>query len=167
MAATESVLGSAPPAGLVVDDARIDKFRRRITNPWLFRMFLLAKLPLGFMASLRVKSIDAQRCQTTVPYGWRTQNPFRSTYFAAQAMAAELSTGVPAMLAVKLADAPVAMLIIDIEGTFGKKATATTTFTCEGGDALFDAVRQTLATGEPATARVETVGRMADGTEVS
>ncbi|MCB1035013.1 MAG: hypothetical protein KDD47_14390 [Acidobacteria bacterium] len=37
----------------------------------------------------------------------------------------------------------------------------------EGGAALRAAVEETLATGEPATATVETVGRMADGTEVS
>lgn len=147
--------------------AALSKLRKQIRNPILVRLFLLTQLPLGFFAGLRVRTLEEDLCQTTVPYGWWTKNPFRSTYFAAQAMAAELSTGVLAMAAVKAAPAPVAMLIVDLEAVFGKKATALSVFTCEGGAALRTAVEETLATGEPATATVETVGRMNDGTEVS
>ena len=102
-----------------------------------------------------------------MPYGWRSTNPFRSIYFAAQSMAAERSTGAIAMLAVELAPVPVTMLITSLESSFTKKATSKVTFTCEEGGRLFAAVRETVETGEPAIARVETVGRMADGTEVS
>jgi hypothetical protein len=42
-----------------------------------------------------------------------------------------------------------------------------TAFTCEEGAKCFAAVAETLRTGEAATARLETVGRMADGTEVA
>lgn len=150
-----------------MSNAKVEKLRRQIRNPFLFRMFLLTQLPLGLFAGLRVRALDADRCQTSVPYGWRSKNPFRSTYFAAQAMAAELSTGALATEAVRTAPAPVAMLIVDLEATFGKKATALSIFTCEEGVKLRAAVEETLATGEPATATVESVGRMEDGTEVS
>lgn len=156
--------GSNPTAS---DHSGIDRWRRRMLNPLFLRLFMLTKLPLGWMAGLRLKSLTRERCQTTVPYGWRTTNPFRSIYFAAQSMAAELSTGALAMLAVESAPIPVAFLIVELEAAFGKKATALTTFTCEGGELIFAAVQETLRTGEPATAKVETVGRMADGTEVS
>lgn len=161
--AAESAV-SNPPASA---DKDIDRWRRRMLSPFFMRLFMLAKLPLGWMAGLRLITLTRERCQTTVPYGWRTTNPFRSTYFAAQSMAAELSTGALAMLAVESAPRPVAYLIVGLEATFGKKATALTTFTCEGGEQIFAAVQETLRTGEPATAKVETVGRMADGTEVS
>jgi len=68
---------------------------------------------------------------------------------------------------VELAPQPVALLIVNLEASFGKKATATTAFTCEDGAKSFAAVAETLRTGEAATARLETVGRMADGTEVA
>jgi hypothetical protein len=136
-------------------------------NPVLSRAFMLAKLPLGLFSGMRLRSIDVDRCTATVPYGWRSTNPFRSIYFAAQSMAAELSTGALALLAVDLAPEPVAMLITGLESSFTKKANAETTFTCDEGAKIFAAVRQTVATGEPAVARVETVGRMPDGTEVS
>ena len=159
----------ASPADLRLDldPKAVERLCRRLTHPVLMPIFLLGKLPLGLFAGLRVKSVSPERCETTVPYGWRTTNPFRSTYFAAQSMAAELSTGALAMLAVEMAPASVAMLITDLDAEFGKKATAKTTFTCEAGDQIFDAVRSTLATGEPATSRVETIGRMPDGAVVS
>ena len=162
---SSTAAASAP--GLQIDRGRLEKTAKKFTNPFLMPFFLFAKLPLGFVAGLRVKSIDETRCETTVPYGWRTQNPFRSTYFAAQSMAAELSTGAIAMLAVELAPASVAMLITDMDAEFGKKATKISTFTCEAGDEIFAAVAETCRTGEPATAKVLTVGRMPDGTEVS
>ena len=150
-----------------IDGGKLEKLRRRMLSPWLLRAGLLVKMPLGLFAGLRVESLSSERCETSLPYGWRSTNPFRSIYFAAQSMAAELSTGAMAMLAVEAAPAPVAMLITGLEAQFSKKATARTTFSCEGGGKIFAAVRETLKTGEPATTRVETVGRMGDGTEVS
>ncbi len=150
-----------------IDAAEVERYRRRMLNPILMAAFMLAKLPLGLFAGLRVRSVDADRCETTLPYGWRTTNPFRSIYFAAQSMAAELSIGALAKLAVELAPGSVAMLITGLEADFTKKATSLTTFTCEEGAKVFAAVREAVETGEPATTRVETVGRMADGTEVS
>jgi Domain of unknown function (DUF4442) len=149
------------------DSVRVEKVARQMKNPFLIRLFLLKDLPLAFFAGLRVKELDAEHCIATVPYGWRTQNPFKSTYFAAQAMAAELSTGALGSAATRIAPSPVAMLIVNMEGQFGKKATGTTYFTCTAGREVFAAVASTCATGEAATVRAETVGRMADGTEVS
>ncbi|HBL28859.1 MAG TPA: thioesterase [Acidobacteria bacterium] len=136
-------------------------------QPFLMKLFYLAKLPLAFVAGLRLTELDERRAAVTVPYGWRTTNPFRSTYFAALAMAAELSTGALAMLQTDLAPRPVALLIVGLTAGFEKKATGTTTFVCEQGDLLADAVARTVATGEPATATVETIGRSADGTVVA
>lgn len=144
-----------------------EKVRRRMLSPFWMRSFFLAKLPLAWVAGLRVRSLDARSCTATVPYGWRTTNPFRSTYFAAQAMAAELSTGALAMLATELAPRPVAMLIVGLEASFEKKATGLTAFTCEAGPEIFAAVERTLETGEPATVRAETIGRQKDGTVVA
>ena len=86
-------------------------------------------------------------------------NPFKSMYFAAQSMAAELSTGALAMLAVDLAPQSVALLITGLETTFGKKATGVVTFTCEDGEKIFAAVRETQETGEAATTQATTCGQ--------
>ncbi|HSR66388.1 MAG TPA: DUF4442 domain-containing protein [Acidobacteriota bacterium] len=153
----------AAPAQRSTVQSMIEKVR----SPFYLRLFFLTKLPLALMAGLRVRDLDESSCRVSVPYGWRTTNPFRSTYFAALSMAAELSTGLLADLQVRLAPASVAMLIVGLEAEFEKKATGTTFFTCQQGEALARAVSQTLQEGEPATARVETVGRLKDGTVVA
>lgn len=144
-----------------------EKRRRQMLSPFLMRLYFLSKLPLALMAGLRLRELDERHAIVTVPYGWRSTNPFRSTYFAALAMAAELSTGALAMVATDLAPRPVALLIVGLTAGFEKKATATTTFTCEEGDKLAAAVARTVETGEPATAEVETIGRSPDGAVVA
>ena len=151
---------ASPPAGA-------DQLRRRMSNPWLMRLFMLGKLPLALVAGVRVRELERERCVVSVPYGWRSTNPFRSTYFAALAMAAEMSTGAPAMLAVRSAPTSVAMLITGLEASFGKKATGTTYFTCEEGERLVEAVAGTVRTGDAVAVTVASVGRLADGNEVA
>jgi len=145
--------------------------QRKMLSPWLMRFYFLSKLPLALMAGVKLRELDAEHAVATVPYGWRSTNPFRSTYFAALAMAAELSTGALAMVAVdlagKTAPKPVAMLIVNMTASFEKKATALAAFTCADGAKLAAAVARAVETGEPATAEAETVGRMADGTVVA
>jgi len=158
---SESLAATAPATPAA------DKLRSRLLNPLLLRGYLLAKVPLALIAGLKVRELTAERCVATIPYGWRTTNPFRSTYFAALSMAAEMSTGALAGVAAESAPAPVAMLIVGMEASFTKKATALTAFTCEDGAKVAAAVAETLRTGEPAVARMETVGRSPDGTEVA
>jgi hypothetical protein len=143
------------------------RLRRRVTHPVLFRAWSLFKLPAALFAGVRVRALDEARCVTAVPYGWRSQNPFRSIYFACQAMAAELSTGALVMLAIADAGVPFSMLIVDMRASFGKKAVSIATFTCADGEKVFTAVREARETGEPRVVTMETVGTMADGAEVS
>ena len=143
------------------------KLRRKMLNPFLMRGFFLTKLPLALVAGLRLRELTEERCVATVPYGWRSTNPFRSTYFAALSMAAELSTGALAMAAVESAPRPVAMLITGLTASFEKKATGLTTFTCTDGPRLFESVARTIATGEPVAVEVPTVGTSTDGVVVA
>jgi len=154
-------------AAAVPSEDRGEKLRRRMLNPFWMKFFFFAKLPLALVAGLRVRELSRERCAASVPYGWRSTNPFKSTYFAALAMAAELSTGSLALFATTLAPESVALLIVGLEGSFEKKATALTTFTCVEGATIFAAVDETLRTGEATTARVETIGTAPDGTVVA
>jgi hypothetical protein len=157
----------AGSTGTYSDPAAVERIRQRMLSPTKMRAFMLAKLPLALIAGLRIRTLTTGRCEVSVPYGWRTTNPFRSTYFAAQAMAAELSTGALGLMAAEAAPAPVATLIVGMTASFEKKATGMAIFTCDQGERLFAAVQRTLETGEAAIAEVETVGRMADGTVVA
>lgn len=142
-------------------------FISKMMNPWMFRFFLLQKVPLGLIAGMKLKYLDIHKCQATIPYRWITTNPFRSAYFAALAMAAELSNGSLALLATYKRNPSVAVIIVGMEAQFIKKATNLTTFTCEEGDKLFAAADRAQKTGEPVTQKVETIGRAEDGSEVA
>lgn len=136
-------------------------------NWLLFNIFLLAKLPLAWVAGTRVERIDAEGCQISMPYGWRNQNPFQSIYFAAQSMSAEMSTGMLCLLAIENSGESVAMLVSDNRAQFTKKADAKVTFTCNDGQKMFDAVAETCRTGNPVLVEMKTVGVMDNGVEVS
>ncbi len=113
-----------------------------------------------------VRECDGQRAVVRLPFGWRSQNPFRSSYFAAQCAAGELSTGVLGMIAMA-GRPPVSMLVLRVEGEFYKKAAETLLFTCEDGPEITKAVEQTLASGEAQVIRATSVGRLPDGSEAA
>ena len=71
----------------------IKKYLKQLSNPILQRLFLLVKLPSAFFMGIKIRSVTPTQAKVTVPYKWSSQNPFKSTYFAAQAAAAEMSTG--------------------------------------------------------------------------
>jgi len=143
------------------------KFRRKVLNRGWFRLFLFWQIPSAFFAGIRVRALDEKHCVVSTPYGWRTRNPFRSIYFAVQAMAAEMATGVPGMMAIQGCTPPVSMLVTKLEAKFTKKAVSRVYFTCEDVGAIQQAVEKALASGEGVTVSCLSTGRMADGTIVS
>ncbi len=146
---------------------RADLFRTLLTNPISTSALLWAKLPLAAFAGLRVTRLDASGAEVSLPAGWKTQNPFRSTYFAAQAMAAEMSTGASALLLIEESGAKVSSLVTAVSATFTKKATRRTVFTFSEGAAMKVAVDEAVLTGDPVVFTARSLGRQDDGTEVA
>lgn len=141
------------------------KFYELVNNPFLMKLFLLTKLPIGLFIGVKVKHIDAEKCQMTVKYRWPNNNPFRSTYLGVLTIAAEVSTGLLGLLATYKAKPSISMLATRIEGDFTKKATGITTFTCLQGKEINNAVEQAILTGEPQTFPALTVGTSQTGEE--
>lgn len=139
------------------------KFIKAVTHPILYRLFLLQQLPMGFLAGLRVKSISLEKCEVTVPYKWLNKNPFRSTYFAVLAMAAEMSSGMLSMMGTYQSKPSVAVLVTGIEAEFVKKATGITTFTCEEGAKIRQTIEKAIITGEGQTCTTVSTGVSQEG----
>lgn len=134
------------------------KFLKLVTNPFLFNLFLMGQLPMGFIAGLKVLKANMEECSITVPYRWLNQNPFRSTYFAVLAMAAEMSTGMLALMMTKDSKPSVSMLVTHLEADFVKKATGITTFTCTEGKQINDTIEKAILTGEGQTYNATSIG---------
>jgi Domain of unknown function (DUF4442) len=142
-------------------------FIKLLKHPVKFRLFLLAKLPSAYFAGVRIRDIDEISCRVTVPYKWFSQNPFRSTYFACLAMAAEMSTGVLALAQVNKRKPSVSMLVVSLEATYFKKAVGRTAFTCQDGEQIKSTIEKAIATGEGQLFRATSTGRNEQGESVA
>lgn len=147
--------------------AASQEFIRLVNHPLKFRLFLLMKLPAAYFSGVRIRKMSENDCVVSVPYRWGTQNPFRSTYFACLAMAAELSTGALAMSLIFKRKPAVSMLIVKMESDYFKKATGRTSFTCADGEAMRQTVEAALNSGEAQTFTAVSTGRNADGETVA
>ena len=88
-------------------------------------------------------------------------------YFAVQAMAAEMSTGLLLIAKIRESGQPVSMLVANNRAHFSKKARGRLRFRCTDGAALEAAVREALASGEGRTVWVRSEGRDESGDLVS
>jgi hypothetical protein len=143
------------------------RLRRRMLGRVGFRLWTWKSLPLAAFAGVRVVRLDRDVAVVRLPGGWRSQNPFRSTYFGAQAMAAEMSTGAPLLVLAADSSPSIATLVMGLEARFTKKLVGAGLFTCAEVPALRDAVARASRQDEPVEVVVRSTGRDADGSVVS
>ncbi len=136
-------------------------------TPAKLNLFSFFKLPVAFWSGVRVRSISNTSCEVTVKHRWFNQNPFQSMYFAVQAMAAEMTTGVLVMLHIKASGKNVSMLVAQNKSIFTKKATGRITFVCSQGDAIKEAINEAIASKEGKTIWLTSIGKNANGEQVS
>ena len=135
------------------------KFLQLIKHPIKFRLFLLSKLPSAFFSGVRVINADENKCTVKIPYKWFTQNPFKSTYFACLSMAAEMSTGVLAMAYIYKRQPAISMLVLKVDGSFIKKATGITIFTCDDGLMIKQTIEDSIISNEGKIITAKSYGR--------
>ena len=136
-----------------------ERARRQVLGRLPVALWMWRTLPLAAFAGLRVVRLDEAACAVRLPGGWRTQNPFRSTYFAAQAMAAEMSTGAPALVLLRDAPASVAMLVVGLKVAYTKKLVGPGVFTFEDVAGMKAAIDRAAASGEPVAFPARSTGR--------
>lgn len=138
-------------------------FLKLVNNKFKFNLFLFSKLPSAFLCGVRVRFADESKCVVSVPFKWLSQNPFKSTYFACLAMAAEMSTGVLGLAHTYTRKPAVSMLVVNISGNFLKKAVGKTAFTCNDGLLINQTIEDAIASGQGKTITAKSVGTNAAG----
>lgn len=136
-------------------------------TPSKLNAYLFAKLPSAYWSGVRVFSIQPNACVVKVKHKWFNQNPFKSMYFAVQAMAAELSTGALLMLHIQKSGKKIAMLVANNNGSYTKKATGKITFTCNEGDKIEEAILKAIESGEGQKFWMKSIGIDEVGDQVS
>ncbi len=114
-------------------------------------IFLFFKLPIAWIAGVRLYSLTEEESRAHVRFRWLNQNPFNSIYFAVQAMAAELTTGVLVMREIKMHHLPISMLVIQNSAVFHKKAKGKIIFSCQDAEQLHKIVTEAVATKQGQT----------------
>ncbi len=135
-----------------------NKFITMVKHPLKFRLFLFWKLPAAFFSGVRIAEFDESHAVTSIPYKWLTQNPFKSAYFASLSMAAELSTGVLAMMNIYERKPSVSMLVTKMEAEYFKKVTGKTFFSCFDGEKIIAVVEEAIVTKQSKSITVKSTG---------
>ena len=136
-------------------------------TPVKVNFFNFIKLPLAYLGGVRVQSITEKEAVVTIKHRWMNQNPFKSMFWAAQGMAAEMPTGILVMQAIQDSKRKVSMLVTHQEADFFKKATGRITFSCTGGNEIREAIQKSIETGEGQKIVLKSEGKNKDGVVVS
>ena len=140
-------------------------YQKKMSNPLYFWFGMLVRLPSAVFWKIRIKELGAEKCIVTIPYSWRTQNPFKSIYFAAMAGAAELSTGALCQLAIS-GLGKYSMLVVDFRAEYFKKANQKITFSCLQGTELFEML-ESLKPNDTGKLMMISSGKNPQGEEVA
>jgi len=140
-------------------------YQKKMMNPFIFWWAMFFKLPSVLFWKIRMQKLDDTSCEVQIPYAWRTQNPFKSIYFAALAGAAELSTGALGQMALAGRGA-FSMLVVDFKAEYSKKANTRITFSCLQGKEVFDLI-DSLQAGESKALTLVSIGKNTQEEEVA
>ena len=109
-----------------------------------YNLFLLKKLPSAYFCGVRIKHIDSNQCEIKIALNWFNKNPYKSMFWAAQGMAAELTTGLMITDKIKKSGYDISMLLISNSSNYFKKATGTIIFNCSQGNKIDDMIEKLI-----------------------
>ena len=136
-------------------------------NKFQLHLFLFLKIPISWIAGVRLKEMNDEICITKVKFGWLNQNPFNSMFWAVQGMAAEFSTGFLCAEKIRKSGKKISMLVVHNQAEFTKKAVGRVTFSCLQGKELDEILKKAIETGDGQTLTMFSEGKDQKGDVVS
>jgi len=143
------------------------RFQKKMLNPIFFKLFLILKLPLAFLAGVKLKTLNNTHSTVQLKYNYLNKNPFKSIYFAALSMAGELASGILAASFIYKKTPQVSMLVVGLKIEFSKKAVGLINFSCNQGKEIQNCINKSLATKEGQTIEIITTAIDQEGDVVA
>ena len=143
------------------------RLQKKMLNPIFFKLFLILKLPLAFLAGVKLKTLNNTHSTVQLKYNYLNKNPFKSIYFAALSMAGELASGILAASFIYKNTPQVSMLVVGLKIEFSKKAVGLINFNCNQGKEIQDCINKSLATKEGQTIEITTTATDQEGDVVA
>ena len=150
-----------------IDQGKLKSEFKSLLGPVKFRLFSLVSMPTARFAGLRMDHLDDSSCVTSIPGGWRSQNPFKTMYWAVQGMGAELATGAAPFAMSRSMPEKLRMFVVGTDASFTKRARGRISFSCEDVSAARKAIELSASTGEPVECDMRSVGIDSSGDIVS
>lgn len=141
-------------------------FQKAMCSTLKFRWFLLWNLPSVLFWGIRITKLDEKQCEVTLPFSYRTKNPFKSIYFAALTGAAELASGALCLLHLQ-GNQRFSSLVTGVEGEFLKKANQPIVFTCLKGETIKEATASLISPGQATSISLPVEGKNLSGEVVA
>ncbi|MDA7566150.1 DUF4442 domain-containing protein [Flavobacteriaceae bacterium] len=113
-------------------------------TPNKINRWMLFKLPAAWLTGVRLSVINEGKCEVKVRFKWINQNPYRSMFWAVQAMAAELTTGMLLTKSIQDSNSDISMLLVSNKSSFYKKAVGKITFVCDEGENAKQLINSTI-----------------------
>ena len=113
-------------------------------TPNKINRWMLFKLPAAWLTGVRLTLIDESKCEVKVRFKWINQNPYRSMFWAVQAMDAELTTGMLLTKSIQDSNSDISMLLVSNKSSFYKKAVGKITFVCDEGEIAKQLINSTI-----------------------
>jgi hypothetical protein len=136
-------------------------------NQLKYTFFLFFQLPSAFFCGVRLKCLDSFKSIVSINHSWFNKNPFKSIFWAAQGMAAELTTGSLIKNAIKESGVNVSYLVIENKSSFYKKATGKIIFECNQGKELQDLFNSFDKDNNKAIIELKSIGTDSNNIKVS
>ena len=136
-------------------------------NSIKYTFFLFFQLPSAFFCGVRLKYLDSLKSIVSINHSWFNKNPFKSIFWAAQGMAAELTTGSLIKNAIKESGINVSYLVVENKSSFYKKATGKIIFECNQGKELQDLFNSFDKDNNKAIIELKSVGVDSNNVKVS
>ena len=136
-------------------------------NSIKYTFFLFFQLPSAFFCGVRLKYLDSLKSIVSINHSWFNKNPFKSIFWAAQGMAAELTTGSLIKNAIKESGLNVSYLVVENKSSFYKKATGKIIFECNQGKELQDLFNSFNQDNDNAIIELKSVGVDSNNVKVS
>jgi len=114
---------------------------------WLIKGTSLARVPLLAFCNPKLLSIEPT-AKVLLPLNFITKNHFRTMYFGALAMGAELSVATPILEAMFIQKKPISFIFKDFKCEFLKRADTSVIFEFAEIEESRNAVKGALASGE-------------------
>lgn len=127
-----------------------EQYKKLVLSPF-FKAGLLKVLPMAGIAGLKITELDDEQCKVTVPYKYLNKNPFNTTYWAVLGMAAEMASGALVQMFTHKSTPSVSMFVTGCDGKFIKRAVGITTFICNDGQLISNAIQKAIDTKEAQT----------------